>query len=60
MLQKLTEEIADCYAPASECRERAKQALDPATKRDFLDMERRWIMLARAMKFRSGFRISRG
>jgi hypothetical protein len=32
MLQKLTEEIADCYAPASECRERAKQALaDSAT-----------------------------
>jgi hypothetical protein len=37
MLQKLTEEIADCYAPASESRERAKQALDPATKRDFLE-----------------------
>jgi hypothetical protein len=49
MLQKLTEEIADCYAPASECRECAKQALDdPATKRDFLEMERRWIMLARS------------
>jgi hypothetical protein len=29
MLQKFTEEIAECYAPASECRERAEQALDP-------------------------------
>ena len=48
MLQKLTEEIADCYASASECRERAKQALDPATKQDFLEMQRRWIMLARS------------
>ena len=33
---------------ASECRERAKQALDPATKQDFLEMQRRWIMLARS------------
>ena len=35
MLQKLTEEIAECYAHASECRERAKPTLDPATKKDF-------------------------
>ena len=46
MLQKLTEEIAECYAHASECRERAKPTLDPATKKDFLEMEQRWLSLA--------------
>jgi hypothetical protein len=45
MLQKLTEEIAECYAHASECRERAK-GLDPVTKEDFLGMEGRWLSLA--------------
>jgi hypothetical protein len=60
MLQKFTEEIAECYAPASECRERAKQALDPATKQDFLEMKGAGLCWHGAMKFRSGFRISRG
>jgi CRP/FNR family transcriptional regulator, cyclic AMP receptor protein len=46
MLQKLTEEIAECYAHASECRERAKPTLDPAAKKDFLEMEERWLSLA--------------
>jgi CRP/FNR family cyclic AMP-dependent transcriptional regulator len=47
MLHKLTEEIAECYAHASECRERAKATLDPVTKNDFLEMEQRWLSLAR-------------
>ena len=47
MLQKLGEEIAEYYRHASHCRERAKEALDPSTKRDFLDMEWRWLSLAR-------------
>jgi hypothetical protein len=46
MLQKLSEEIAEWYAHASHCRERARRALDRATKRDFLQMERRWLSLA--------------
>jgi CRP/FNR family cyclic AMP-dependent transcriptional regulator len=46
MLHKLTEEIAECYAHASEWRERAKPTLDPATKKDFLEMEQRWLSLA--------------
>jgi hypothetical protein len=51
MLQKLTEEIAECYAHASECRERAKRTLDPATKGDFFGMERRWLSLAHSYEF---------
>jgi hypothetical protein len=51
MLHKLTEEIAECYRHARECRERAKQSPDPATKEDFFDMERRWLSLARNYEF---------
>jgi hypothetical protein len=51
MLQKLTEEIAECYRHASHCRERAKRAPDPLTQRDFLDMEWRWLSLARSYEF---------
>ena len=46
MLQKLNEEIAECYEHASECHERAKPTLDPATNKDFLEMEQRWLSLA--------------
>jgi CRP/FNR family transcriptional regulator, cyclic AMP receptor protein len=46
MLQKVNEQIAECYANASECRERAKPALDAATKKDFLELEQRWLSLA--------------
>jgi hypothetical protein len=51
MLQKLTDEIAECYRHARECRERAKQSPDPATKEDFFNMERRWLSLARNYEF---------
>jgi hypothetical protein len=45
MLQKLTEEIAECYRHATEARERANAA-EPASRKDFDDMERRWLSLA--------------
>lgn len=51
MLQKLTEEIAECYGHASECRERRERAFDSATKTDFLNMERRWLSLAHSYEF---------
>jgi hypothetical protein len=46
MLQKVNEQIAECFANASECRERAKSTLDAATKKDFLELEQRWLSLA--------------
>jgi len=46
MLQRLTEEIAECYRHASEARDYAKFAHDPALRQDYLEMERRWIFLA--------------
>jgi hypothetical protein len=42
MLQKLTDEIAECYRHAREC---------PATKEDFFNMERRWLSLAHNYEF---------
>jgi hypothetical protein len=37
MLQKLADEIAECYRHARECHERAKQSHDPATKGDLFN-----------------------
>jgi hypothetical protein len=47
MLHQLSNEIAECYLRAEQARLRAKQAHDAALKQEFLDMERRWISLAR-------------
>jgi hypothetical protein len=43
--------VAERYAHASECGERANRALDPSTKRDFLEIERRWLSLAHSYEF---------
>jgi hypothetical protein len=51
MIQKLTDEIAECYGHARACRERAERVLDPATKNDFLDQERRWLSMAHSYEF---------
>jgi len=51
MLLKLTGEIAECYRHATEARERAKTAGNAETKQDFLDMEQRWLSLARSYEF---------
>jgi hypothetical protein len=42
---------SDCYECALECRRRADESSDPATKQDFLDMERRWIQRAHSYEF---------
>jgi hypothetical protein len=51
MLQKLTNEIAECYRLALECRRGADQSRDPGTTQDYLDMERRWLQLAHSYEF---------
>lgn len=48
MLLKLSEEIAECYRHAEDCAERAKGEHDPALREDWLDMEKRWLCLARS------------
>jgi hypothetical protein len=51
LLQNLSDEIRLCYERAAEAKERADQVLDPEAKADFLNMERRWLLLARSHEF---------
>jgi predicted transcriptional regulator len=51
MLQKLSEEIRECLRHAEECRRRAKTALNPSAIQDYLEMEQRWLALARSYEF---------
>jgi hypothetical protein len=46
MLQKLAEKIAQCHRRAREAKEKAERATDFAAKRDYLNLERRWLLLA--------------
>ena len=43
----LRENIRDCYRHAEFCRGRAKEQSDPLLRQDFVDCERRWLLLAR-------------
>jgi hypothetical protein len=43
----LVDNIRDCYSHAEKCRRRAKEQSDPALRQDFVDCERRWLLLAR-------------
>jgi hypothetical protein len=43
----LTESIRDCYRHADRCRHRAQEQSDALLRQDFLDCERRWLLLAR-------------
>jgi hypothetical protein len=47
----LSEDIRECYQLAKECARRAKAEADPRLRQDFLDMERRWLFLARSYEF---------
>jgi PAS domain S-box-containing protein len=51
LLQKLSEKISLCYERAAEAREHADEMLNPEAKTDFLNMERRWLLLARSYEF---------
>jgi hypothetical protein len=48
MLNNLSEQIRDCYAHAEECARKAAAQSDPRLKQDFLDMEQRWLSLAKS------------
>jgi hypothetical protein len=51
MLRKVSDQVACCYQRASECRAKAANAFNEAAKQEYLDMERRWLMLARSYEF---------
>ena len=48
MLNNLSEHIRECLRHAEDCGRKAAAQTDPTLKEDFLDMERRWLSLARS------------
>jgi hypothetical protein len=51
MLNNLSEQIRDCLRHAEDCARQAAVQTCPKLKADFLDMERRWLFLARSYEF---------
>jgi PAS domain S-box-containing protein len=48
LLHNLSDKIRLCYERAVEAKERADEMADPEAKADFLNMEKRWLLLARS------------
>jgi len=51
MLEQLSDQVRGCYERAAEARAKADATNDPALRVEFLDMEKRWLMLARSYGF---------
>ncbi len=51
MLNNLSEQIRECLRHAEDCARQAAAQTCPKLKEDFLDMERRWLCLARSYEF---------
>jgi hypothetical protein len=51
MLKVLSEKVAHCHRQAREAREKAERATDFAAKRDYLNLERRWLLLAQSYEW---------
>lgn len=51
MLNNLSEQIRNCHDLAEKARQQADATTDPALKANLLDMERRWLILARSHGF---------
>jgi hypothetical protein len=51
VLQNLSAEIRDCLQHAADCARQAGLQRDPKLSQDFLDLEERWLKLARSYEF---------
>jgi PAS domain S-box-containing protein len=51
LLHNLSDKVRLCYERAAEAKERADEMLDPEAKTDFLNAEKRWLLLARSYEF---------
>jgi hypothetical protein len=51
MLNDLSAEIRECYRHAENCAQQAAAQTDPKLKDDFLNLELRWLFLARSYEF---------
>lgn len=54
MLNNQSEQIRKCLQHSEYCARKAAAQTDPKLKEDFLDMERRWLFLARSYDFTEG------
>ena len=48
VVQAAHHQAARCYQRASECRAKGENAFNEAAKQEYLDMEHRWVKLARS------------
>jgi hypothetical protein len=48
MLAKLSAEVRECLWHAEDCAKRAETEPNPAIQRDYIEMEKRWLKLARS------------
>jgi hypothetical protein len=51
MFANLTEQAGECRLYAGHCADKAQLQSDPQLRRDFLEMQRRWLSLARSYEF---------
>jgi hypothetical protein len=51
MLHNLSEQIRECHMHAEHCARQARVQIDPELKDAYLEMEQRWLMLARSYEF---------
>jgi hypothetical protein len=51
VLNNLSAQVRECLRHAQDCARKAAAQTDPKLKNDFLDMERRWLSLARSYEF---------
>jgi two-component sensor histidine kinase/PAS domain-containing protein len=51
VLQQLSEQVRECHKRAAEAKAQAEAIADPALKRSYLDLEDRWLFMARSHMF---------
>jgi hypothetical protein len=51
VLNNLSEQIRKCLEHAEDCAHKAAAQIDQKLKQDFLDLERRWLVLAQSYEF---------
>lgn len=51
MLNNLSEQVRECHRHAEHCAWQASVQADPKLKESYLEMEQRWLALARSYEF---------
>ena len=51
MFVSVSREASECRLYAEQCADKARGESDPKLRQDFLDMEQRWLSLARCYEF---------